>query len=83
MTWDTSLDREFALKTGPSERGLKLRTLSDASNFLTSITVNPPADEGAGLLTVLLAEAARTGRPEDIAAATGLLERFLAGKHLI
>ena len=83
MRWETSLDREFALKKEPGQRGLRLRTLSDASNYLTSITVNPPADEGAGLLTVILEEAARTGKPEDIAAATGLLERFLTSKHLI
>lgn len=83
MRWETSLDREFALSKGPSQSPLKLRTLSDASNYLTSVTVNPPADEGAGLLTVILHEAARTGKRDDIAAATGLLERYLVGRHLI
>ena len=81
-SWEMALDRQFELK-GDTQHKMVLRTLSDAGNFLTSVTVNPPADEGAGLLTVLLIEAARTGSAEDITAATGLLEGFLVGRRLI
>jgi hypothetical protein len=83
MDWEAPLARDLELKNASVQRKLVLRSLSDAANLLTSIAAGRRDNDAGGLLFVLINEAARSGRQEDVAAATDVLERYLASRFLI
>ena len=78
MHWDKTLSRPLMLKAGE-----RLETLSDACDLILERFISVTHSVPLVYAGELLLEAAKTGEPADIAAATDQIELVLRQKRLM